>query len=204
MRQARYRIFTSINRGVETFFRQRAIHFIFQHLHDPILVQYGSDCTPLSTKERYEVGNGFLKFVRGGRASNEFLIQCCFIEVKPGEAVCILELPLPLGDKTAIAHLYACRKFLKTRRELGHEGLVVLVHRYDRALRSALDRGHRHFQRVLDEAASDTQDVGACHRSWLLNWWLCVGCVAHDMHGALKWSCLNLIRDKDLKEIWKG
>ena len=39
---------------------------------------------------------------------------------------------LSATDKTALTHLLASRRLLKSPRELGHEGLVVIYHKYDR------------------------------------------------------------------------
>ena len=124
--------------ALRSFFSSRARQYILDHRSDALLVQYGSDCTPLSTKERYEASIGEVRVVRGGRASQEFLVQKCFIETMRVAAICILEVPLPLEDKTAVTHLRVCRCLLQTARELGHEGLAIQFHKYNRALKGLL------------------------------------------------------------------
>jgi hypothetical protein len=176
---------------------QRAKRFVSEHACDTIILQYGSDVTPLVTKERYEAKFDGLHVIRGGHSTQEYLIQRVFVQALTGPAVAIMEVPIAMGDKTAFAHFAACRALLKTPREMGHSGLCISFHKYDRAIQTPLDRLHRKFQAALDDKSSEDLHLGQSYRLWITNWWFCVGCFAHDCHGGLKWSILNFTKDKE-------
>lgn len=174
--------------------KERACRLVRQNAERTIVLQYGADVTPLITMERHLAAYGVL---RKGRESKEFLVQRLFLEVEVGRPVAVLEVPLPMDDKTAYAHFAACRAFFKTPRELGHQGLCIIFHKYDRALQTSLDRMHRQFQAALDDRTAEQEHEGRSYRLWLTNWFFCVGCFAHDCHGGLKWAIASFAKDKD-------
>ena len=102
-----------------------------------------------------------------------------------------------MSSKTAFAHMCAKRALIKSPRELGHVGLCIEFHKYDRALMSALGRLHRQLQVCLDDDQEERLSAGEARRLYLLHWLFCEGCAAHDAHNGLKWSVLNYCRDKD-------
>lgn len=172
--------------------RERAHRFVRENARKTLVLQYGADVTPLLTVERHTASHAGLSVVREGRESNEFLVQRVFLEVEPGKPMALLEVPIPMADKTAYTHFAAGRALLKTPRELGHEGLCISFHKYDRALQTALDRMHRQFQAAWDDKQAEGDNEGRSYRLWLTNWFFCVGCFAHDCHGGLKWAVMGL------------
>lgn len=178
--------------------RVSAEAFIRRHADRTLVMQYGSDVTPLVTKEQYrrECG-GASSVVRGGHSCQEFLIQRLFLESGAGNGCCVLAAPLPMQKKTAFAHFSAYRALLRTPRELGHTGLCVIFQKFDRALQTAMSRLARQWQAAYDDRAAEEQPAGQSYRLWLTNWYMCVGCFAHDVHGGLRWAICSITRDKD-------
>ena len=154
-------------------------------------------CYPLSTKELYRHQFEDLSVVRGGRSSHEYLVQRLFLEGEAGNSVSVVEVPTAMAEKTAFAHFGASRVLMKTPRELGHGGLCVVFHKYDRALQNAMGRLSRQFQAAWGDTQEEQQHAGKAFRLWITNWWFCVGCFAHDVHGSLKWSILNYTHDQE-------
>ena len=175
----------------------RARRFVMANRDRCLVMQYGSDTTPLITKERYEHEVSDVKVVRGARSCNEFLIQRVFLEGQPGDSLAVVEAPIPMASKTAFAHFGAARALLKSPREWGHQGLLVEFHKYDRALKSACGRLHRQMHLALEDKADEDLHPGLSYRLYLTHWQFCEGCFAHDCHNGLKWSVLNFTRDKD-------
>ena len=123
--------------------RARAERFVEEHRHDTLLLQYGSDPTPLSSCQRYTERCETGTVLRKGFASHEYLVQRLFITDSDGSSVCVLDRPWILTSKTAFAHLFASRKFFKSLRELKHQGVHVIFHKYDRAIMTACRRLNR-------------------------------------------------------------
>lgn len=177
--------------------RQRALRYIMDNRDQTMLIQYGSDCTPLVTRERYQHEVLGVKVRRGGRCSQEFLVQRWFAETVSGSSIGLVEVPLPLVSKTAYVHFGAKRELLKSPRECGHQGLVIEFHKYDRAVKSALGRLHLQFSMAWDDQQYESRHPGEAHRLHLLHWFFCEACAAHDTHNGLKWSVLNFTKDKE-------
>lgn len=176
--------------------RLRAARLIRESHDRTLLVQYGSDCTPLLTKERFAEAVGELDVVRAGKACNEFLIQRLFVEA--GDKRCaVVEVPLPMASKSAFAHFAAARQLFKLPREMGHRGLCVVFHKFDRAVQQPMARLFRKFTAAWEDRFSQENDAGLSYRLYLTNWYLSTGCFAHDCHGGLKWSILNFSSDKE-------
>jgi hypothetical protein len=178
------------------FLQQRCRNWLQNRPRDTILMQYSSDVTPLLTRERYSHTIGGHSVMRAGRASNEFLIQRCFMSDLMGSAVCLFEKPLSMAKKTAFAHFAAYRSFIKTPREQGHVGLHVIAHTYDRAIQRPVSRLHRQWQALRDDKEEEELHAGSSYRLWLQSWFVSMGCFAHDCHGGLKWSVLSQFQDK--------
>lgn len=177
--------------------RARILKSLRQNQDRPVLTQYGADCTPLLTKERYHQRlNGF-SVVRGGHSAHEYLIQKLYFQALGDPPLALLEVPMPMASKTAFAHFGARRQLLKSPRELGHRGLVVDFHKYDRAIQAPLARLHAQFMAAWEDQQEELSSEGEAYRLFLTNWFLCEGCFVHDCHNGLKWSVLNFTKDKD-------
>jgi len=177
------------------FLAARARRFILQRLHQPLLVQYSSDVTPLTTRERFKQAFQGLHVERSGRQLKEFLIQRCFVADAQGLSVSILDRPSTMEDKTAMTHWNASARFMEHPFNLGHHSVLVLHHVYDRALMSAMRRVQgQYLQMLLDKHHEDAGDVQG-YQKWLCTWYSVVGCFCHDCHGGLKWSVLSYVKD---------
>lgn len=190
-----------IHRGCEVLrdgLRARVMKIFRLNRDRPLLVQYGSDCTPLLTKERYQHSVGGVSVVRGGHSSHEFLIQRTFIQALGERPVALVEVPIAMACKTAYAHLGAKRQLLKNPREIGHRGLVVEFHKYDRALKSSLGRLHQQFMCACEDNHAETTSGVDSYMLSLTHWFVCEGCFVHDCHNGLKWSVLQYTKDKSV------
>ena len=127
---------TRVAKVQRAFWQERARRWLAQRHDRPILVQYGSDLTPLMTRERVSAQCEGLSVLRSGRSCSEFLVQRCYMSDLQGSSVCLVDQPWRLTDKSAWAHFAAYRSFMKTPREQGHVGLCVLAHVYDRAVQT--------------------------------------------------------------------
>jgi hypothetical protein len=178
--------------------KTRCIQHIAVHHTEPMLFVYGSDCTPISTSERFEVACNDVKIVRGGRASQEFLIQRLLVFTRGRAPFVVLEVPIPLSDKTAWTHFGCKRELMKSPREVGCKGLVVEFHKYDRAIKGAVGRLHEQYKLAYEAQQDNDLDQGTAYRLYLTHWFFCEGCFGHDCHGSLRWSVLSYSKDKDV------
>ena len=182
--------------AAKAFLRSRAEAFVRQRRHAPLLISYGSDCTPISTLEAVKHAWHEHHVERRGRASHEYLIQRVFLQDVAGETQVHMLDPLPMADKGSWAHFQAFRELLPLGRELGHASLLVSHHCWDRTVCSANDRKQRqlhraHYEHMLAQDASGTAQL-----QWLLSWYTCTGCMLHDVQNSLKWSILSYVQDK--------
>lgn len=168
--------------------RSVARAFLQRHAEAPVLITYGSDCTPLVTKRRFVEGWRDLCVRRSGMSSGDWLIQRVFLLSGDGERQTVVEEPKLLEDKSAWAHWAAFRNCFQLGREAGHSGLCVSHQVYDRAICSAMTRHHKqmHLARKLFEET--TAPPGQARLSWLLSWCTTVACVNHDVHNSLRWA----------------
>ena len=173
-----------------------ALAFLQRHADQPVLISYGSDCTPLVTRHRYARSWGHLAVSRSGKSGGEWLVQRCFMLSGNNERHVLFCEPRLLVDKTAWSHFSAFRELLPLGRECGHSGLLVSHHIYDRAVFSAMTRHHRelHMARKVHEEA--ILHEGAARWRWLLSWFTSAGCVNHDAHNSLKWGALAFYSEK--------
>jgi hypothetical protein len=167
------------------------------HSRDTILQQYGADLTPLTTMEQYKQSAEGITVLRKGSVCNEFLIQRQISTDLRGSVCCRLELPYVLKDKTAFAHFSSYRTCFKTPRELGHEGLSVILHRYDGAIVKPMNRLNLKYRAASYDRLKEELGPHA-YMSWILDWYFSVTCILHDIQGAVKWSVFAFTRDKDV------
>ena len=78
------------------FLQEHARRWLVDRQHDTILFQYGSDLTPVMTRDRHTHSVDELSIVRSGKASQEFLIQRLFMRDLQGSTVVRIERPLPM------------------------------------------------------------------------------------------------------------
>jgi len=175
---------------VREFTKQNGARFIERRKDKPILVQYGSDLTPLTHRHRLHEEAEGLSVTKNGKSSNEFLVQRCIITDLHGDACTVLEEPLILTRKTAWSHFCAERQLLKTPRELGHTGLAVSSHKFDGALQQTLKRLFRKWQQVYDDDQEEKLGRTKAYRLWIRNWYESETCAAHFLNGGLKWALM--------------
>ena len=95
------------------------------------------------------------------------------------------EKPLILQKKTAYQHVVAFRQLMKHPRECGHTGLVLEFHKYDRAVKSSMEKLLRKLACMCQDRQRETTESGVWFRLWLTQWLEVVGCFAHDLNDAL-------------------
>jgi len=183
---------------VREFTKQNGARFIERRKDKPILVQYGSDLTPLTHRHRLHEEAEGLSVTKNGKSSNEFLVQRCIITDLHGDACTVLEEPLILTRKTAWSHFCAERQLLKTPRELGHTGLAVSSHKFDGALQQTLKRLFRKWQQVYDDDQEEKLGRTKAYRLWIRNWYESETCAAHFLNGGLKWALMPYIDDPEV------
>ena len=106
--------------------QMRCTRLLQSNIEDPVLVIYGSDCTPLVTKETFRRCHDGTTVIRRGRRSAEYLIQRLFVKTSDGRNGVIVAPPLRMGCKTVWAHFKAFKDFFDHPRRQGHRGLEVL------------------------------------------------------------------------------
>lgn len=153
-----------------------------------MLLTYGSDCTPIVTRRQFRASFQDLQVRRSGKTCGEWLIQRAFVLSGDNERLVVLAEPKLLQDKSAWTHVAAFRQLLPLPREIGHKGLCVCHHIYDRAICTAMERHHKELhcaRKLFDES---NMRPGDARLSALLTWCLTVPCVNHDAHNSLKWA----------------
>lgn len=179
------------------FLRIAVESFIGRRRHQPIMIWYASDSTPLSTREMHRRSWECYRVRRSGRRSNDLLMQRLFVQDCAGDAAILFTEPLALEDKSTWSHYEAFRRLLPTGRELGHEALLVSFHCFDRALESSMDRRIRQLRESLRQRDLAARPEGQAHLRHLLSWHLSVGCILHDTHNSLRWGVFDYSSNKD-------
>ena len=148
------------------------------------------------TRQTYRQISDGLSVTRSGRASHDFRVQRLFLTDLYDASVTVREKPLILQTKTACQHLVAFRQLMKHPRECGHTGLVLEFHRYDRAVKSSMEKPLRKFACMYQDRQMETTESGVWFRRSFTQWLEVAGCFAHDLNGALKWALLQLMQDR--------
>lgn len=183
---------------IRLFTKENAKRFVERHTHKPLLVQYGSDVTPLITRETYRSDFEGFSVVRHGKGCHEFLVQRCFLTTLDDHFCGVLEEPLIMERKTGFYHFCAYRQLCKTPRELGHQGLVLIFHKYDGALKKTIERLNAGWHKAFHDDRTEHLGLGRSYRQWLREWVECQGCIAHAFHGGLKRAVLTLTPTKEV------
>ena len=159
-----------------------------------LLVQYSADATPLTTFERYGSAIPVWKVFRRAKTSKHF---------SKGECTVLFDAPRDLVDQTQWSHFAAARMLTRSPRELGHEGLLLLHHVFDRGIESSLSRRLHQLQIALEQHQGAEKTDGEFFKTWATTWFLSVGCCLHDVHNAFKWSIRTFIEDPvTTKSLW--
>ena len=79
------RVISHLVEALGCFMRGTVRDFIARHRGTPMLVTYGSDCTPVSTRTRYRFKFKSKGVARSGNTSMEFLIERAFYLTARGE-----------------------------------------------------------------------------------------------------------------------
>ena len=189
--------------ALKAFLRARCNAFVLERQGEPIAEIYSSDATPLVCISRYTSHYGDLAVQRRGRNSAEWLIEKLFLLDTRGGKVALISEPRLLGDKTAWAHYQAQQEFWPLARERGHTDIIISHHMWDRAVKAPCERHQRQRHAALSLALQSHMSEGEAIWTDLCSWFTCTGCVAHDVHNALKWSVFSLINDRStVKSCW--
>jgi hypothetical protein len=177
--------------------------FVSNRLGEPLLEVYMSDGTPLTTVERHDISWLDRKVRRLGRNCGEWLAQRLFLVDGSGNSRVLVTDPVLMADKTAMTHYNCQEMFWQGGRLYGHEGILVSVCIWDRAVFSACKRRQQQraeAYRIHTEAVSGE---GVAHMQWLLHWQVFSPCRAHDCHNALKWSTQLQVSDRaTMRSVW--
>lgn len=173
-----------------------------------ILYSYGSDGTPLLTRETISAKtSSHQRVTRKAGDGTEFLVErAFFLTSSPsGEpvATCLFRDPRPLLEGKTAQHLFgAMCAFFPLLRTIGFEGVAVSHYVFDRAVYSPLARLARQRHALFYEVHyGEEERVGHPALLELKDWVLATGCCCHDIHNALKWGLL--VVEKNLTEVHK-
>ena len=96
---------------IRVWSRENATRFVQQRTHEPLGVQYGSDLTPLTTRELYKAAIAGVSVTRSGNASHGFLIQRLFLHDLDGCTATVFEEPLTLDKNRDSATSLHCASY---------------------------------------------------------------------------------------------
>ena len=187
----------------KSFLNARYVSHVQQRSHDPLLVQYGSDCTPVMTRERHREHYRSLDVIRKPKQGKEWLIQRLFLRDGFGLTIALFTEPRCMIRKTAWAHLSAARDLAPTPCELGHEGPLVYHNCFDKAIHAALDRHLMELHMSVHRQISNGMSLGQARLLSLLTWHTASGCALHDTHGGYRRAMFEYMEDSQLmKDAW--
>lgn len=186
----------------EDFLAEGARDFIRRHRHDPIMIWYSADSTPLTTRQALTLDWDHLRVRRSGKASKDFMVQRCFMQAHD-EMQVLFNAPRVLQDKTAWAAVQCWRDLVPLPSSRGHQGVCLMVIVADRALLSAVDR---HIQQMLvAERTFLVSRLGeeVAHARSALQFYVPCACSSHDCHGGLRRALQEYCDDKTtLRNSW--
>ena len=190
------------------FMKNKAMGFVKKADGRALLASYGSDGTPLITRQQWRHTAGSMGSVhRHGGSSHEYLIQRCFFMYrKSGEAVVdtLFTEPIPLASGKDTVQLFNCaRVFFPTLRGAGHKGLSVQHVCFDRGCYSALSRMLRELHTLQYEPGYlPFSDDGERALAKATDWFVPTPCCNHDCHNALKWSLSKYVLAEVAKDMF--
>ena len=178
----------------------RAILWVEARRQRPILVLYGSDSTPCSTRRRYQAEIGDALVRRAGRQCQDLLVQRLYLIDGDFRPITVLCEPRVLLNITAATHCRALHELMPNPRELGHDDLLITHCVWDGALFSALRRMRMQYFEAQRLHHEETKGPEEAHRLSLLHWESYVPCMAHAAHNGLKWG----VRDRLSRETLRS
>ncbi len=190
------------------FMKNKCMGFVKKADGRALLASYGSDGTPLITRQHWRQSAGSLGDVhRHGGSSHEYLIQRCFFMYrKSGEAVVdtLFTEPIPLASGRGTVQLFNCaRVFFPTLRGAGHKVLSVQHVCFDRGCYSALSRMLRELHTLQYEPGYlPFSDDGQRALAKATDWFVPTPCCNHDCHNALKWSLSRYVLAEVAKDMF--
>jgi hypothetical protein len=197
------RIVCKIAEVAKTFLDTLARCFVRDRQYQAIAVVFGSDTTPLRTRQRWLSKVDELLVVRSSVRTDDWLIQRCFLYDGFGNRATVLPDPVLLADKTAWSHFEAQRRLFPLPRQLGHRGIALHHHVWDGAVKSACERAARQLHSAHHLHTASIETDGETILLQLRSWVTCVRCILHVCHNGLRWAISEWINDKDLtRSCW--
>ncbi len=168
----------------------------------PILYSYGSDGTPLTSRQRWVYRLDQRHTVhRHGQSLTEFLIQRAHMTYFRGGEQRFFTLvgePVPLlFGKSAVQQFSAGRVFFPSLRVCGHRHVCLHHFAFDRAGYTALERLFRqlHEAQYVRMAGVPESEVT---RLQATDWFISTACCNHDCHNAFRWGFDRHLSKPDL------
>ena len=187
----------------KAWLRKQAVAFVRQHRDDFVSEVYGSDCTPLKFRKRYQMESGGLHVTREGGASGEWLAERMFLLVDDCSRTSIFAEPRLMEVKTAWAHFNAWQELRLDLRCAGHRGGLHRHFVYDRAVNLPVSRHQVQYSHV--EYARDRAERGAeaAFEQWIKTFNTNTECYNHDAHNALAWGVQHSHQSDDQPQSLK-
>ena len=187
----------ALSEAFKALMRRQRAQLIKDAEGGPVLMSFSSDGTPLSSKVRAKIQLEEKAHHRSGSQCSEYLVQLAAYRAfnMSGDAMsCVfMKEPMPLTNgKTADALFAADTSFAPTLRAMGHTGIAIQHHVYDRAMFSALMK--RNAGRYVVQAADRGLLLpgGPTGRAAVLDklrhWDIYTPCGLHDCHNSVKWQ----------------
>ena len=124
----------------EDFLQREARSFIVENSDKTLLLWCACDSTPLKVRRSHRRKVNLLEVHRSCKGCVDYLVQRCYIQNNTGATKALFTEPLPLGNKTAWAHVQGYRQLVPNLRAAGHRGLHLIHFVSDRALYTACGR----------------------------------------------------------------
>ena len=194
-----YRLAQSLLRG----FKHKVAGLLHAAGHRPVLHHYSNDASSYlvkhsTTARHYE---GHLYVHRRGQTLAEFLCERSYYTYfdwcDEQHSVASVFLPRSLAKGTTAMHCHAASSTsFESLKSMGHRGISIEHHCYDRAKLSALvDLAHaKHALWMEDFMKKDEASPMDPNKDWVLG----TGCALHDASKALQWSLARHITYPDL------
>ena len=205
------REFEDVVRVVEAskkFMRAEAENFIASSGEKTLLMCYQGDGTPIRTIRRIRSKSKGDELDRRGVRVIEYYIHNVVVAgyPTPGQRVqhIMLEDPRPMTHgKKAPAELSLGTSFIPKPRALGHKGIEILHHAFDRAhFESISGLWRRWWTDHLLKGEGFPADMDR-EDAFIMSWVVGTPCAAHDGHTALKWGQHENFGDKAfLKDVF--
>lgn len=181
---------------------QRA-QWLQRRKHVPVLECYSSDSTPLTTRDMHKACAGAFAATRFAASTKSWLVHRLFLLDSHGDSAVVFEQPKWLTDKTAMCHLSAQMALTDMARQSPRDAITISHHVFDRALKESCGRLQMQRHRAFDEFEEAEHGPEHARLSSLRSWCVTVGCSAHDVHNAFRWSIMAFVGDPAvMRKCW--